>query len=133
MRLLLQVLIVTLFTGSIVQWRMPMRLWAPIFAGILILLGIFATPPWWFLCVVTLIYLSGVIVLAVPQIRHTLVTKPLLTRIQKILPPMSETERIALEAGDVWWEAQLFSGRPDWKRRKKKISWIMKLSRFVKC
>lgn len=121
MRLLLQILLVTLFTGSIVQWRMPMRVWTPIFAGILILLGVFATPPWWFLFIVTLIYLSGVIVLGVPQVRHTLVTKPLLTRIQKILPPMSETERIALEAGDVWWEAQLFSGRPDWKYLQKLV------------
>ncbi len=29
---------------------------------------------------------------------------------------MSDTEREALEAGTVWWEAEIFSGRPDWQR-----------------
>ena len=29
---------------------------------------------------------------------------------------MSETERDALEAGSVWWEGELFSGAPDWKK-----------------
>jgi len=28
---------------------------------------------------------------------------------------MSATEREALEAGDVWWDAALFSGDPDWQ------------------
>lgn len=28
---------------------------------------------------------------------------------------MSETERAAIEAGDVWWDAELFSGNPDWR------------------
>ncbi len=33
---------------------------------------------------------------------------------QKILPKISDTEREALEAGTIWWEAELFSGRPNW-------------------
>jgi hypothetical protein len=33
---------------------------------------------------------------------------------RKILPPMSETERDALEAGTTWWDGQLFSGKPEW-------------------
>ena len=34
---------------------------------------------------------------------------------RKALPQMSETERVAIEAGDVWWDASLFSGNPDWR------------------
>jgi acyl-CoA dehydrogenase len=34
---------------------------------------------------------------------------------RKALPPMSQTEREALEAGTTWWDAELFSGKPDWK------------------
>src|SRR5690606_13205094 len=30
------------------------------------------------------------------------------------MPSLSETERQAIDAGDVWWDAQLFSGKPDW-------------------
>lgn len=33
---------------------------------------------------------------------------------QKILPKISNTEREALDAGTVWWESELFGGRPNW-------------------
>jgi acyl-CoA dehydrogenase len=33
-----------------------------------------------------------------------------------VLPTMSSTERTALKAGDVWWEGDLFSGRPNWNK-----------------
>ncbi|GAB3378062.1 acyl-CoA dehydrogenase [Lysobacter fragariae] len=53
--------------------------------------------------------------LLVPQIRLPYITAPLLKFYTKILPPLSETERVALEAGTVGWEGQLFSGKPDWQ------------------
>ncbi|MCM2336212.1 MAG: acyl-CoA dehydrogenase, partial [Pseudomonas sp.] len=52
--------------------------------------------------------------LLLPQIRLPLITAPLLKFYTKILPPLSETERVALEAGTVGWEGELFSGKPDW-------------------
>ena len=35
---------------------------------------------------------------------------------RRALPATSPTERDALEAGTVWWEGELFRGRPDWQR-----------------
>ena len=35
---------------------------------------------------------------------------------QRALPHLSETEREAIEAGDVWWDADLFTGNPDWAK-----------------
>ena len=32
------------------------------------------------------------------------------------MPRLSSTEREALEAGTVWWDAELFSGKPRWRR-----------------
>lgn len=52
--------------------------------------------------------------LLLPFIRKPLVTAPLLKFYRKILPPLSQTERIALEAGSVGFEGELFSGAPDW-------------------
>jgi acyl-CoA dehydrogenase len=49
-------------------------------------------------------------------VRRAVVTKPLFGLFRKVLPPMSDTEREALEAGSVWWDADLFSGNPDWKK-----------------
>lgn len=45
--------------------------------------------------------------------RYTL-TKPVFGWAKKALPAMSDTEREALEAGDTWWDADLFTGNPDW-------------------
>ncbi|RKT32793.1 acyl-CoA dehydrogenase [Roseovarius halotolerans] len=43
-------------------------------------------------------------------------TKPIHGWARKALPSLSDTEREALEAGDVWWEGELFSGNPDWSK-----------------
>lgn len=44
--------------------------------------------------------------------RH--LTAPIMRWARGALPPLSDTEREALEAGDTWWDAELFSGSPDW-------------------
>ncbi len=51
-----------------------------------------------------------------PDLRKKLLTGPALNAFRRVLPPMSETERTAIEAGTVGWDAQLFSGKPDWKQ-----------------
>ncbi|MGH8072965.1 MAG: acyl-CoA dehydrogenase [Lysobacter sp.] len=53
--------------------------------------------------------------LLLPPIRLPFITAPLLGFYTKILPPLSETERVALEAGTVGFEGELFSGKPDWQ------------------
>jgi len=41
--------------------------------------------------------------------------RPWLATVRRGLPPLSATEREALQAGSVGWEALLFQGRPDWR------------------
>jgi acyl-CoA dehydrogenase len=48
--------------------------------------------------------------------RRDLITKPIFRAAKHALPTLSDTEREAIEAGDVWWDADLFSGNPDWKK-----------------
>ena len=48
--------------------------------------------------------------------RRDYITKPIFSFARGVLPSMSDTEREALEAGDVWWDADLFSGNPDWSK-----------------
>ncbi|MEF2507783.1 acyl-CoA dehydrogenase FadE [Vibrio mimicus] len=62
------------------------------------------------------LYLAAVAVLCVPSIRQSLISGKALAVFKKVLPPMSQTEKEALEAGTVWWEAELFKGKPDWKK-----------------
>lgn len=49
-----------------------------------------------------------------PGLRQQWFTRRLFAWFRKTLPPMSSTEREAIDAGTVWWDGQLFSGRPDW-------------------
>jgi len=65
-----------------------------------------------------LVALIGVIavVLLLPPLRRALVSNPLLAIFRRILPPMSQTEQEAIDAGTVWWDGELFSGRPDWAK-----------------
>ncbi|WP_087019471.1 acyl-CoA dehydrogenase FadE [Thaumasiovibrio subtropicus] len=44
------------------------------------------------------------------------VSHKLLQLFRGVMPEMSPTEKAAIEAGTVWWEAELFAGKPDWQR-----------------
>ncbi|HEY7729172.1 MAG TPA: acyl-CoA dehydrogenase, partial [Candidatus Eisenbacteria bacterium] len=57
-----------------------------------------------------------IVLLAVPAVRRRMISAPLMGLLSGILPRMSRTERTALEAGTVWWDADLFSGRPDFRK-----------------
>jgi acyl-CoA dehydrogenase len=48
--------------------------------------------------------------------RAKYITKPIHKWAKKALPALSQTESEALTAGEVWWEAELFSGNPDWSK-----------------
>jgi acyl-CoA dehydrogenase len=63
-----------------------------------------------------IIFLSISFVFLTPFIRRHFFSRFIFNYFKKSLPPMSATEREAIEAGDVWWEGDLFSGRPDWKK-----------------
>jgi len=54
------------------------------------------------------------LVTGLPPLRRALFARALLPMLGKVMPRLGETERIALEAGTVWWDAQIFSGMPDW-------------------
>jgi acyl-CoA dehydrogenase len=54
-------------------------------------------------------------VLFLPPLRRAVLTGPMFAAYKKLLPAMSQTEKEALEAGTVWWEGELFSGKPAWK------------------
>ncbi len=50
------------------------------------------------------------------SLRRDYLTKPIFHWASGALPSLSETERDAIAAGDVWWDAELFSGNPDWSK-----------------
>ena len=110
-----------------------LTLWQGIGAGlvVILLLAYFGARIWyWGIAVILLVYLTGTpewlvlvttalaMILVITPLRRVLFTGPVLRIINQtgLMPAISETERVALEAGKVWVEGELFSGKPDWKR-----------------
>ena len=66
----------------------------------------------WLACLYVILSLP----LSVAFIRRKFFSKPTFAWFKKVLPPLSDTEKTAIEAGTVWWDQDLFSGDPDWNK-----------------
>jgi acyl-CoA dehydrogenase len=64
----------------------------------------------------TIVAIALALVFGLPPLRRQLVSRFVMPAFAKVLPRLGETERIALEAGTVWWDGDLFGGMPDWNR-----------------
>lgn len=109
----------TLLLGLLISWllayfRAGLWLWT---LSAFVLLWSFA-PPASFTGSLLLwaLALSLALLLNLPSLRRPILARPLLGLFKQMLPPLSETEREALEAGTVGWDGELFSGRPDWRK-----------------
>lgn len=65
---------------------------------------------------VALMWLIPMALFGPTPLRSAVVTPFVFKLVAPILPRMSQTEKDALDAGTVWWDGELFSGAPDWKR-----------------
>ncbi|MHC5021156.1 MAG: acyl-CoA dehydrogenase [Planctomycetota bacterium] len=55
----------------------------------------------------------GLVIVLVPPLRRVVIMGPIYRAIAPGLPRISATEQEALDAGTVWWDAELFTGNPD--------------------
>lgn len=59
---------------------------------------------------------AALALLNVVPLRQAWISRPFMKVYRRMLPAMSPTEREALEAGTVWWDGELFTGKPDWSK-----------------
>ena len=114
--MLLWIGLFVLITASAVYFRLPLILWS-----IMVALGLIAMPyvsdaGTATLSLLWVIYAAVVIPLNVPMLRKNLISNPLFKGMARTMPTVSQTEQEALDAGDVWWEGELFSGKPDFSK-----------------
>jgi acyl-CoA dehydrogenase len=83
--------------------------------GLLVAYTVLGTGPVAWKAVLWLLFLPHAL-LNVRSLRQSLVSNRFLLVYRRMLPPMSTTEREALEAGTVWWDGELFTGGPDWSK-----------------
>lgn len=99
-------------------YRIPLLISIAILAGLTFafteLRHFYEIPAWfrWSLGIAT-VSLAG---FAVKPLRRLFISNRLFSLFRKVMPKLSSTEREALEAGTVWWDAELFSGKPRWRR-----------------
>ncbi|MBJ9978172.1 acyl-CoA dehydrogenase [Pseudomonas sp. S75] len=112
--LLLWLVLLVIGTAYLIHRRLaPLHIIA-IAAGYVLLMGIFSHAPGWLLAVLWLVMAATAAVLLLHDWRRRAFSAPVFSWFQRTLPPMSQTEREAIDAGTVWWDGQLFSGQPDW-------------------
>jgi acyl-CoA dehydrogenase len=73
------------------------------------------TSPGWWKILISIPY-ALLLLLNIRALRVPAMTRPFMRSYRRLLPPMSATEREALDAGTVWWDGELFTGGPDWQK-----------------
>ena len=114
--LLLWILVLIVGVAWLAHRRIAPLTSMAVVAVYLLAMGIIGHVPGWLLVILWVLLAVPAALLLLPDLRRKLFTAPLFSWFQKTLPPMSQTERDAIDAGTVWWDGQLFSGRPDWEQ-----------------
>jgi len=96
--------------------RWPAFAWTLVIAVGLAVLTAVGDLPQNIITALWVVFTLGAALLNPTPLRRVLLSAPLLRLFRRILPQMSQTEREALEAGTVWWDGDLFSGKPDWNK-----------------
>lgn len=110
------VLVIVGGAWALAYFRTPFWFWTLLVAAALAAYTLLVPVSIFSLVLVWTLFLAAVVPLNLPWLRRRLISRRVFDLFRRLLPPMSQTEREALEAGTVWWEAELFGGRPRWKR-----------------
>lgn len=96
--------------------RASALVWTAAAAVALAALTLYAGWPREAIAVAWTVFAAAALLLNRTPLRRALIARPVLELFRRILPSVSQTEQEALEAGTVWWDGDLFSGRPDWNK-----------------
>ena len=102
--------------------RAPLLAWAAALAGATViwqtglLHGDFEEPTFGVLGLLAWVPVAILAGLAIPAVRRAALIEPVFRTIKGVLPKVSATEQEALDAGTIGFDAELFSGTPDWQR-----------------
>jgi len=92
---------------NLMNWTLGMAL-------ILVGFAVFTSVSMAAIVVLSVLFAAIAVPLNVKSLRQRWLSEPFLAIYRKMLPTLSDTEKVALEAGTVGWEGELFAGNPDW-------------------
>ncbi len=111
-------LILALLAASLICafYGANLKIWAISLAAVLVIFGFSGAVSATSLVVTAIVVALIVVPLNVAGWRREYLSKPMLRQYLRMLPQLSDTEKVALDAGTVGWEGELFAGNPDWRR-----------------
>ena len=92
---------------NLLNWTIGMAL-------ILFGFAIFTSVSMLAIVVLSVLFAAIAVPLNFKPLRRQWLSAPFLAVYRKMLPTLSDTEKVALEAGTVGWEGELFAGNPNW-------------------
>ena len=98
--------------AAMAYFRAPLYLWST--AGFAWLIIHAATSQYTFSSILLVLVWLPVMLLNVAPLRRSMISDRVFPLMKKAIPAMSQTEQDAIAAGSVWWDAELFNGKPDW-------------------
>ncbi len=126
--LILGIIVFLLAIGTVAYHRIALKTWS---SGLFLILIIYSMGDFYFryhlnpnshhildikTSIIWILFILFMLPLNVVFLRRKLYSQPIFNYYKKIMPKISRTEKEALEAGTITWEAELFNGKPDWKK-----------------
>lgn len=109
-------LIFALVIGISAYFRLALVIWSSLLGGTLLVFSFTGLASISSLLILWVLYLAVVTPLNINSFRMYKISLPIKELMAKAMPPISQTEQEALDAGSVWWEGELFSGMPDYSK-----------------
>jgi acyl-CoA dehydrogenase len=100
-------------------YGVSLLVWTGSMAAGIVVIAATGSVPLWALLTIAVLFAAVAVPINVRAWRQQLISGPFLSQFRRMLPEISETEQVALDAGTVGWEGELFAGMPDWHVLKK--------------
>ncbi len=108
-------LLVTITTIVVLAYRSIALRESTISLGILLILYSIMGGPSGFYLVLLWVSFGLLVSLNIPEIRRNYYSAKILKLYRALLPKISKTEQEAIDSGSIWWDAELFTGNPNWE------------------
>lgn len=108
------IILLLFFLFLLLAFSCPMKILWPLYFCLIVIIDISTYLGFWASTFLTLFWIFIGAMAFFPEWRKQVFVSKMIALIQPSFPHMSSTEKEALEAGDTWWEAEFFTGRPNW-------------------
>jgi acyl-CoA dehydrogenase len=113
---MMTIVILLLLVFGFLWLKLPFKNWLITSSVVLLITMVTGATNFLFSLIFIVIFTAMVLLLYfLPDTRKQLISSKIFGIVKESMPPISQTEQDAIDAGTVWWDAELFSGNPRWE------------------